>query len=84
MAHTATVAETAQDAYNAALTALANAAADVVDDADAGRLVAHDSIEMLRGYVETWQAARREYFGTPIRELRRSLDVHPAHEEIEP
>lgn len=84
MAHTATVAETAQDAYNAALTALANAAADVVDDADAGRLVAHDSIEMLRGHVETWEAARREYFGPPIRELRRPPYVHPAPEEIEP
>lgn len=84
MPQTQTVQPTAQDAYQAALVAVANAAADVIDDADAGRLASHDSIEMLRRYVKEWQDARSEYFAEPMRELRRSPAVHPAHEEIEP
>ncbi|AXA97622.1 hypothetical protein [Microbacterium sp. PM5] len=84
MAHTATVAETAQDAYLGALISLAGAAEQLIFDADAGRLDARASVEMLRKHVEAWHDARGDYFSIPARELRRSPDVHPAHEEIEP
>lgn len=76
--------EAARDEYQRALIGLAYAAEQVLFDADAGQLNTRGSITMLRPHVEAWTRARNEYFSGPIRTLRRSPEVHPAHEEIEP
>lgn len=76
--------EAARDEYQRALIGLAFAAEQVLFDADAGELGVRNSIEMLRPRVEAWAQARRDYFSGPVRTLRRSLEVHPAHEVVEP
>ena len=78
------VEEAAWDAYQRALIGLAFAAEQVLFDADAGQLTVRQSIDMLRPHVEAWERARRDYFSGAVRTLRRSPEVHPAHEDVEP
>ena len=54
---------------------VAHAADQLILDADAGQMVARDSVEMLRRYVEKWHEVSGSYFGPAAKDLRRAPSV---------